>query len=103
MEVEMIINSINGSLVHELRHLVQYVLLDDPSGGKQVAKKKDYVTDHSSYFTSPLEFDPWIGNAVHEFLELWEIANNGGMRPNFGASIRKFVGCSLRGWVTYSE
>lgn len=68
-DLKLALEVLRETITHELRHMVQGVILHDHP--EQRATKADYQKHGSDYFTSPVEFDPTIGSAVHEFLELW--------------------------------
>jgi len=91
-DLEVGLDTLAETISHELRHMVQFVLLGDYP--EQLKMKADYKSHGSDYFTSPVEFDPTIGSAVQEFLHLWRIYGESSSSKNVKMSqaIRQFTG-----------
>lgn len=90
-DLEIGLNQMLESVDHELRHVVQYMAIKHPDQTKMNA---DYDKHRDSYLASPVEFDPQIGSAVHEFLELWNTTNNRKSldTKNLSKAMKQFVG-----------
>lgn len=68
-DIKIALNSLLATLEHELRHAVQFILLPHDD---QKYQKPGYEKHKEEYFTSPIEFDPTIGSAIGEYLDLKE-------------------------------
>ena len=84
--------NIKGTIEHELRHAMQFLVL-----GKYAAQKKTkpgYEKNGVDYHTSPIEFDPSIGSAVEQFMILWSHRNEGNNldEKSLEDAVKKFVG-----------
>ena len=87
-DLRIAFDTLRETISHELRHMVQFVFLHDyPDQTKQ---KADYSQHGKDYFTSPLEFDPSIGSAVQEFMELW--IEHGQKKIPLAKAVKQYVG-----------
>lgn len=68
-DIRIALKTLLATLEHELRHAVQFMLLPHDD---QRYQKPGYEKHKEEYFTSPIEFDPTIGSAVEEYLDLKE-------------------------------
>ena len=94
IDIEIAINEIIASAEHELRHMVQYIILNQSEQIKKKEKYKDYGDD---YFSSPIEFDPTIGSNVDEFMKNINILSRGkkSISPkNMALYVKQFVGAA---------
>lgn len=88
--LKYLFKEIESAITHELRHAVQEYCFKDVDKN-QVKMNDNYHTDKSSYFTSPVEFDPLIGSCVDDFLKTWEIVSEY-KTPNLQKSIKQYAG-----------
>ena len=92
-DLEIALRELKETIRHELKHMVQDVLIQHPDQLKTKPKYTDYKSD---YFTSPIEFDPTIGSCVEEFKLLWDTYNNArknslGKSMSIQTAIKRFV------------
>lgn len=66
IDLEIAINQIITTAEHELRHMVQHIVINHP---EQIKRKEKYNDDGDDYFTSPIEFDPTIGSNADMFMK----------------------------------
>lgn len=69
-DIELAIDQIITTAEHELRHMVQYIVINQP---EQIKRKEKYNDNGDDYFTSPLEFDPTIGTNVGMFMKFVDL------------------------------
>ncbi len=90
------LHTLREVMTHELRHMVQFVLLHDHP--EQTKQKPGYEKHGKEYNLSPVEFDPTIGSAVREFLNLWNVYSDGNSRRMpLARAVRQFVGIEKTG------
>ena len=87
------IDRLNETVHHELRHAVQYNFLH----ADQVARNDKYKSDKDigkldAYYTSPVEFDPIIGSTLHSF----QIIMKANPKAEAKQVIRELLGLSER-------
>lgn len=70
-EISLVLPEIFSSLDHELRHLVQVSLLQKKDA-RQANKLPDYEKSNDAYHNSQIEFDPFIGSAIDDFVRLYK-------------------------------
>lgn len=89
------LDEIKSTLVHELRHMVQFVLLADRDP-RQVDRSAGYVdaskTGSRDYLTSPIEFDTIVGSKADEFLWHYRLLLGYGKKIVLSDAIQKYVG-----------
>lgn len=71
-DIAFMLRSLEESVTHELRHATQFMLLA-PKDSSQIERLPNYADYGDDYYASPLEFDPHIGSAVHEFIEHYKM------------------------------
>ena len=71
-KLKSIVDEKTNQVEHELGHLVEDLILDkkvDQNNNIKLNKfKKDYNTNHTSYLTSEIEFEPMIISMVRKFI-----------------------------------
>jgi hypothetical protein len=96
------LSEIQRVLEHELRHAVQFILLQNKSP-EQVRQKSGYhdrtekADSLIDYYTSPVEFDPTIGTSAGNFVELLKLSNETGKKVNVGTALRKYTAMTPTG------
>lgn len=94
IDIEIAINQIIATAEHELRHMVQYIVINQP---EQIKRKEKYNDHGNDYLTSPIEFDPMIGSHVGEFMKNINILSIG-KKPispkNMALYVKQFVGAA---------
>lgn len=91
-DISFILRTMRESLIHELRHATQSMLIakKDPS---QIERLPGYTDFKDDYYASPIEFDPQIGSAIHEFVEHYKMLTVYAKRkPNLRLWISQAVG-----------
>ena len=86
-DLEIALNTMKETIIHELRHMVQMLLIKHPDQNKV---KTQYNTHGTDYWTSPIEFDPMIGSCIEEFMKMWNMFDKN--KPPLKKSIKQFVG-----------
>ena len=78
-EASRVINHTLGTVEHELTHAVQSMVLhllhpsqyDPMTGGKSIRGLRKGQAKQEKYFTSALEFDPWVKSSIRELKGLF--------------------------------
>lgn len=84
------LDALRETVTHELRHMVQYMLLGDHP--EQRAMKSNYAQHGDDYFTSPVEFDPTIGSSIQEFVQMWNVYSEDGGGMDLKRAIMRYTG-----------
>lgn len=89
--LELLLDKVNETLDHELRHMMQYMFLTDIDP-YQTDTKPDYAQHGDDYFTSQVEFDPTIASSAAEFVSHYKLLLSYNKKVDLGIALRKTVG-----------
>lgn len=90
-DIGYVVAAIRDAVEHELRHAVQAKLLRDKDP-KQVGMRPAYADHKADYYLSPVEFDPQIGSAAHDFMRQRRLAREYGKKLDLARNFATFVG-----------